>query len=135
MIRFGLCAVAVVMAPAAPAQTIESALGDWSDIPEMPDRTRMSLSNDAMERIDTIVAQGQCPSAGSKNKIRLDMPVLVQFNRKGEPRKVVVRKIGCPEVEQIIGNAALQIAKAGRYKPTGENQTGWYRSEISYRFN
>lgn len=135
MIRIGLSVIALLAGPALQAQTIESAVGDWSSIPEMPARAPLTLSNGAMERIDAIVAGGQCPAAGRKDRIRLDVPVLVQFENTGKPLRVVVRKMGCPEVEQIVGNAALQSARARKFQPTGVNQTGWYRSEIRYHFN
>jgi len=117
---------------ASSAPMIESASGDWSNIPVMPSTTQLMLGTNAMKGIDRAVAQGKCPQLGNKRRIRLDVPVLVQYEANGVKR-VVIAKIGCPEVEAIVGNATWQSAAAGRFRPSGINQTGWYRSEISYR--
>lgn len=120
---------AVIALSSAPM--IESASGDWSNIPHVPSATPMILGTAAMKGIDRAVAQGKCPRIGSKRHINLELPVLVQFEGE-QVRKVVVSKIGCPEVEEIVGNATWQSAAAGRFKPSGINKTGWYRSEVSY---
>lgn len=116
----------------ASAATIEAASGNWSNIPPMPATTQMMLGASAMKSIDAAARQGKCPVIGDRNRVRLDMPVLVQFGSGKDVKRVIVSKIGCPEVEQIVGNAALHSANAGRFRPTGENQTGWYRGRISY---
>ena len=117
---------------AAGRPMIESANGDWSNIPMMPSTTQLMLGTSAMQGIDRAVAQGKCPQLGNKRHIRLQLPVLVKYEAQ-DVRRVVVAKIGCPEVEEIVGNATWQSAVAGRFRPTGVNQPGWYRSEISYQ--
>lgn len=125
-----LLAPVLLMAAAAP--TIEVSSGDWSNIPAMPSKSNFLLGTAAMKGIDRAVAEGKCPQAGSKRHIRLDVPVLVQFGEGAAVQRVVVRKIGCPEVEEIVGNVALQSAQAGRFAPSGINRAGWYRSAVSY---
>jgi hypothetical protein len=136
MIRILLAASAALFSQAALAQSVEVAEGDWSNIPAAglaggPD----FISEKSMARIDKLVAAGKCPSVGDRKFINLNVPILVQFDGGNQVQKIVVRRIGCPELEAIVGGIAAGRAKLGYYKSTGTNQAGWYRSEISYSVN
>jgi hypothetical protein len=136
MIRI-LCAVsAALLAQTALAQSVEVAEGDWSDIPAVGvAKGPAFISDQSMARIDKLLAAGKCPSVGSRKYVNLNVPILVQLDGGDQVQKIVVRRIGCPEVESIVGGIAAGRAKQGYYKSTGQNQTGWYRSEISYSVN
>jgi hypothetical protein len=122
---------AALVAPAT-AQTVQIADGNWSSIPRMIQTDTVELSQATMAKIDTLVAKGKCARIGRKNKVNLDVPFLLQFKPNGVADQIVVKRIGCPEVEQVLAGVAVAFAKSGKFRPTGENQTGWYRSEISY---
>lgn len=136
MIRILLATSAALLSQAALAQTVEVAEGDWSDIPAaaLADGPAF-ISDQSMTRIDKLLAAGKCPSVGNRKRADLNVPILVQFDRGDQVQKIVVRRIGCPEVEAIVGGIAAGRAKQGYYRSNGKNQTGWYRSEISYSFN
>ncbi len=136
MIRILLAASAALLAQGALAQSVEVAEGDWSDIPAAGlEKGPAFISEQSMARIDKLLAGGKCPSVGNRKYVNLNVPILVQFDGGDQVQKIVVRRIGCPEVEAIVGGIAAGRAKQGYYRSTGKNQTGWYRSEISYSVN
>lgn len=131
--RLVLIATAIV-ALAAPtaAQRIEVADGDWSDFPTLEKSQTVNLGDGAMNTIDRLVADGKCSKIGSKKRIRMDIPFLVQFVDGAKVERVMLKRIGCPEVESIAANAAYYAAKAGRIRPGTSNAAGWYRGTVSY---
>ena len=136
MIRILLAASSALLAQSALAQSVEVAEGDWSAIPAagLADGPAY-ISEKSMSRIDRLLAEGKCPSVGNRKYVNMNVPILVQFDGGNQVQKIVVRRIGCPEVEAIVGGIATGRAKQGYYRSTGKNQTGWYRSEISYSVN
>jgi hypothetical protein len=136
MIRILLATSAALLSQSALAQSVEVAEGDWSDIPAASNTGGPAyISERFMGQIDKLLAAGKCPSVGNRKYANLNVPILVQFDGGDQVQKIVVRRIGCPEVESIVGGIAAGRAKQGYYKSTGKNQTGWYRSEISYSVN
>lgn len=136
MIRtFATLPIAALLASTAASagHLVETAAGNWSDIPLLARHHSVRLSNDAMASIDSLAAEGKCSAIGDGRRINLDMDFLVEFARDNSIKRVVVEKIGCPEVEQIAATAASQAADKGWLKPTGENDTGWYRGSITYQ--
>jgi hypothetical protein len=136
MIRILLAASAMFLAQPVLAQAVEVAEGDWSGIPEAGSNGDPAyISDQSMTRIDKLLAAGKCPAVGNRKYVNLNVPILVQFDGGDQVQKIVVRRIGCPEVEAIVGGIAAGRAKQGYYRSTGKNQTGWYRSEVSYSVN
>jgi hypothetical protein len=136
MIRILLAASAALLSQAAFAQSVEVAEGDWSSIPDAAVADGPAyISEQSMTRIDRLLSAGKCPSVGNRKYVNMNVPILVQFDGGDQVQKIVVRRIGCPEVEAIVGGIATGRAKRGYYKSTGKNQAGWYRSEISYSVN
>ena len=115
------------------AHSVETAKGNWADIPLLARHHTVRLSNDAMATIDSLAASGKCSAIGDGKRIDLDMDFLDEFARDNSSKRVIVEQIGCPEVEQIAATAASQAAVKGWLKPTGENETGWYRGSITYQ--
>jgi hypothetical protein len=135
MIRIAATLAMCLAAPAL-AQSVEVAEGNWAGIPEVkPYDPNVRIADDTMKRIERIVQTGDCPAIGRRDRVRLNAPFLVQFGPRGKAEKVVVKRLGCPEVESIVGSVVLARLKDGFYKPTGENRTGWYRSAIEYQMN
>jgi hypothetical protein len=123
---------AALLAAPLTAQTVETGEGDWRNIPPIGQNMSVALGLGAMERIDKIVNKGACKALGRRGKITMAMPFIVEFNPDKSVARLVVKRIGCPEVEQIAASAALHAAKTGRATPTGVNTAGWYRGEVSY---
>lgn len=136
MIRTLLAVSAAFLCQPAFAQSVEVADGDWAGIPVAATTGGPAwISEASMARIDKLVAAGKCIAVGNRKRVNLNVPVLFQFDGTGTVQKVVVRRIGCPEVESVVASVAASRVKLGYYKPTGQNQTGWYRGEVSYSVN
>jgi hypothetical protein len=114
------------------AQNVSSGEGDWSDIPELRKNRIVELSSGAQNMIEKVVAQGRCKAVGSKDRVNLALPFLVEFAPDNKVASIMVKRIGCPEVESIAASTALHAAQAGSIKPNGDNAAGWYRGEVSY---
>lgn len=129
-----LLALALLLAPVqASATTVEVADGNWSFLPLMNQRGSDHLNNDALARIDEIVHAGKCTFPGQKGP-HYDVTVsfAAHFTPDGTLDRLVMKRLNCPEVEGLIGGALLEMIKGGDYKPTGENDQGWYRGELSF---
>ncbi|HEY0028989.1 MAG TPA: hypothetical protein VGC35_14075 [Allosphingosinicella sp.] len=126
------------MAVPSGAQTVRSAEGDWSDMPEIrfDHSISMSMSMEVPEAIQRLVQKGKCSVSGvTKRRVDMDVPFLIRFSPTNAVDEVVVRKLGCERAEAILGAAIIKLAKAGALKPTGQNVTGWYRSSLSFEMN
>jgi hypothetical protein len=118
------------------AQTVQSAEGDWSGLPALMFGDSEIISGEVPEALQRLVTSGECTLRGvSKRKVDMTVPFLVRFSSSNEVADVVVRKLGCAKAEAILGATIVRLAKAGTLKPTGENSTGWYRSELSFEFS
>lgn len=124
-------AIATFALPAT-AQRIEVADGDWSDFPALAKSQTVNLGDGAMADIDRLVAAGKCDKIGNKKRIRMEIPFIAQFSENGSVERVMLQRIGCPEVETIAANAAYYAAKGGMIKAGTSNAAGWYRGLVSY---
>lgn len=134
MKSFALAAALMTIAAfPASAQPVSVAGGNWDNIPAIDAKGEYQMSTDTMERLAALAEEKVCDVPGFKrNRINLTVPFLVQFDAQKTVQRVVVARLGCTRLEQLLGGAALQLSKMGEYTPTGENQTGWYRSELSF---
>ena len=132
MKRFLALALLLGSVPAS-AATVEVANGNWSYLPLMKQRGLVQMSSEAITRIHQIVAEGECTLPGqSKRKLDMTVSFAAHFNPDGTLNRVVLKRLGCPEAEGILGGAVLELVKRGEYKPTGVNTEGWYRGELSF---
>lgn len=117
----------------AGAQSVEVASGNWSNIPVAVARGQMRMTGEMMERMHQLAAQSSCEVRGfTRTNIEMTVPFLIRFTPDGTVERVVVRRLGCPQLESMLGSIVLQLAQAGEYRPTGENEERWYRSELSF---
>jgi hypothetical protein len=132
MKRLLMMSLLLMSAPAA-AQTVLSAGGDWSGVPEIRPRGEHRMSFASMDSIEELAKSGECSLPGlGRKQIKLSVPFVLEFTPEGRVKTVVVRELGCDRLESIMGGVIMQLARAGEYRPTGENQLGWYRSELSF---
>jgi hypothetical protein len=124
------------MAVPSAAQTVQSAEGDWSGLPFLIFGEDEIISGEVPAALQQLVTSGECSLRGvSKRKVDMTVPFLVRFSSANTVEQVVVRKLGCAKAEAILGATIVRLAKAGTLKPTGENNTGWYRSELSFEYS
>lgn len=118
---------------AASAQSVEVAGGDWTNVPAIEAAGEHRISNEILDRMHELAAQGVCEVPGMRrNRINLTIPFVLRFTEQGGIERVVVRNMGCPQLETLLGGVVLELARAGEYRPTGENLERWYRSELSF---
>lgn len=116
--------------------TVETADGDWSNLPRLQARGYDHFNSDFMVRLHQIASQGQCRLPGySGNRLDLRLSFAAQFDRGGSLNRIVIPKLNCPEAEGLIGGALLEMMSGGDYRPTGKNPDGWYRGEFSFSYN
>lgn len=117
----------------ANAQSVEVGEGDWSEVPVIAARGVMRMTSDIVDRLHTIAKETRCDVQGFKpRRIDLSVPFVIRFTPGGAVERIVLRDLKCPQLETTLGAVVLQMAKAGEYRPTGENQERWYRSELSF---
>ena len=133
MKKFLLAAAVIACSIPAAAQQVAVGEGDWSGLPMMRFTDVKTIPVKTVEKIRQLVANGECQIPGvSKRKVDMTVPFIVRFNAKGGVENLVVRKIGCAKAESILASLALGLVWSGNFKPSGENQTGWYQSELSF---
>jgi hypothetical protein len=124
------------MAVPLAAQTVQSAEGDWSGLPALTLSDEQMINGEVPEALQRLVTSGECTLRGvSKRKVDMSVPFLVRFSAANDVQDVVVRKLGCAKAEAILGATIVRLVKAGSLKPTGENSTGWYRSELTFEYS
>lgn len=122
--------IAILAATGTAAEPVSVASGDWSDIPAIGKRGGSVVHNAVAVQIADALA-GECLAPGArKDRLAVRIPFLVEFTPTGQVKQVVVQNINCPRAEAALGGAVLQLAKQGEYRPTGENQVGWYRGDF-----
>lgn len=126
---------AALAAASVPSVTVETAEGDWSNLPRLTHAGSDHLNTNAMVRLHEIASQGQCSLPGySGRRLDLRLSFAAQFDPDGTLRRVVLPKLNCPEAEGIIGGAVLEMMKGGDYRPTGKNPDGWYRGNFTFGY-
>jgi len=131
-----LAAALLVGATQAQAISVETAAaGDWGNVPLLKFRGD-TLKDAVVEKIHSLVASGTCVIPGqSKKKIDMAVPFLVHYGKDGAADRIVIAKLGCAEVESVIGGALVALVDQGAYKATGENPGGWYRHQLSFSYS
>ena len=119
-------------APAS-AQAVEAATGNWNYLPFLKRAGTGTVSAIAVTRIHELVALGKCDLPGqSDEKLDLDVSFAVRYTPEGAVERVIIPKYGCSELEGILGGQVLALLEAGDFKPTGENDDGWYQGVLKF---
>jgi hypothetical protein len=132
MKRFLIMAALLFGAAPAAAQSVEVAEGDWSQIPEIERAGDQRMSGDAFGQAARLLERGGACEQSKSRKIDMTVPFIMEFSPEGSVKRIIIRRLGCPQLEALMGGVVKQLALAGEYKPTGENLANWYRSEISF---
>jgi hypothetical protein len=126
-----IAAALLVTSVAASAAPVEVARGDWSGIPLLKERDGNRISAQAVDRIHRALAEGKCSIPGqSAKRLDLNVPFLVQFGAQARVERIVLQKLDCAAVETVLGSVLADQAERGKFISTGENDAGWYRSEL-----
>jgi hypothetical protein len=134
MIRPLLATLTLCIATPAAAQTVEIGSGEWSKVPRVAPQSGWLPAEFISRRIEQAVATGGCPGFGHKNRVTLNVPFVVQFDESKQAKRIVVRDVSCPRLESALADLALATVKAGGLRMSDVTRAGWYRSELSYRY-
>jgi hypothetical protein len=132
MMKAFLAAALLFTAVQASSATLEVATGDWSNIPFIKPRSFLLISPEAVERVHEVLKKSDCKIPGqSKKWLDLNVPFLLHYGPDGQVDRLVLRRLGCEQVESVLGSVLLKLAEKEQYRATGENAAGWYRSEFN----
>jgi len=132
MMRITALALFLASVPAA-AATVEVADGNWSYLPQLEKRGNFHLSPEAITTIHAMAMTGECNLPGKNgNELDLTVPFAVHFNPDGSLNRIVMKRLGCPKVEGVLGGVLIDMIQSGEYRATGANQDGWYQSDVSF---
>lgn len=126
--------LAAVSSPAS-AVTVETAVGDWSKLPQLSQRGYGNLNEKMQAKLYEIAESQQCPSFQLKEG-RLDFSVTfaVQYAADRTLSRIVFPKLDCAQAESVIGGALLEMLQAGDYAPTAKSSAGWYKGGLGFSF-
>jgi hypothetical protein len=66
------------------------------------------------------------------DKFDIDEPYAVLVEPNGTVSRIIVREMGCPGLNTVIGSTLADLAKRGKFKPTGQPQALWYGGRLSF---
>jgi hypothetical protein len=119
-------------APAA-AQTVETATGDWTNIPEMRQQVGASVDADAVAAISEMIDRGECTIPGQRRgNLDMSVPFLVQFDASGTINRLVVHPVGCARADGLLAGALLRLMQHRGFEPVGGRHEGWFRGEVGF---
>lgn len=124
--------LAALAVPAA-AQTVETGTTEWDKL--VP--ARMGVDDLDYHRLVRWTAQElQDPSCRGKgmrpDRFDIDEPYAVLLEPNGTVRRIIVKEMGCPALNTVIGSTLADMAKRGKFKPTGQPQALWFGGRLSY---
>ena len=132
MTRLFALTLLLVSAPVA-AQTVQVADTDWSYLPRMQHVSNNHLDNIMLAGVHDVIRRGDCEIPGQRrHSVDLTVPFAAQLSADGQVRRLVLKPLGCAEVEGIVAGALLEMLKGGDYRATSRNAEGWYQGEFSF---
>ncbi|MEO8547078.1 MAG: hypothetical protein ABI422_01795 [Sphingomicrobium sp.] len=121
---------------AAPATVrVETASGDWKNLPQLNQKGYNHLSEKMQAKLFEIAESKSCPAFALKQG-RLDFRVgfAVQYEATGTLARLLLPKLDCAEAESVTGGVLLEMLNSGDYSPTGKSSTGWYQGTLGFSF-
>ena len=130
-----LLIAATAAAASEPLPRVETATGNWNDLPRLESRGYSHLDSNAMQRIWEIAKERKCRIPGYvTGKLDMRLNFAVQYSPDGELSRVVLPPLDCPEAEGIIAGAVIAMVKGGDFMRKGESPEGWYQGDLFFGF-
>ena len=115
----------------AQAQQVDVGTGDWTQLPTARNLRSMTISEAAMQRVEAIGRRRTCAVPGlGPRRISLSVPFTIRFDEERRAQRIVLRDLGCPELETVLGRVVQGMAARGAYAPSGG--PGWYRNALEF---
>ena len=123
----------MLLLAAANSAPIEVGKFDPAAFPSAIKVDRRIPQAELIERADRIMKSGRCSFPGQKvDRYSITVPYAVLIEPSGNVDKLVVKEVGCPELELLTGQVANELAKARDFRPTKTAAAQWYVSEVDY---
>ena len=134
MKRFALLLMplAALAAPAA-AQKVETGTTNWEQLAPAP----MGVDDVDYSRLVRWASQElqnpACRNNGWRpDKFDIDEPYAVLVEPNGTVSRIIVKETGCAGLNTVIGSTLADMAKRGKFRPTGQPQPLWYGGRLSF---
>lgn len=125
----------ILLLGAQPAQsvTVETAVGNWDNLPKLEARGPDHLNHGAILEVHQAAIEAKCRLPGQRGgDLHLNLPFAAQFGPDGALNRILLPKLDCPRAEGILGGVLVEMIKGGDYRPSGENLAGWYQGVLSF---
>lgn len=134
MKRIALTAVALVTAAVpAGAQQVSTGTTQWDELPPV----KMGLDDVDYNRLVRWTTQElqkpECRAKGMRPlRFDIDEPYAVLVAPNGTVSRIIVKEMGCPGLNTVIGSTLADMAKRGKFHATGQPTALWYGGRLSY---
>jgi hypothetical protein len=127
-----LLPLAALAAPAA-AQKVETGTTEWDKLAPAP----MGIDDTDYSRLVRWTAQElkdpACRRKGWRpERFDVEEPYAVLVEPNGSVSRIIVKEMGCPALNTVIGSTLADMVKRGKFKPTGQPQPLWYGGRLSF---
>ena len=120
---------------ASAAVQVETATGDWKNLPQLSQRGYEHLPEKAQAKLFEIAEAKTCPSfLLSQGRLDFRLGFAVQYDSTGTLTRLLIPSTGCPAAESVAAGAILGMLQAGDYASTGKSSTGWYQGTLGFSF-
>ena len=127
-----LAAVVFLAAAPAAAQTIETATGDWRNIPRLQ-QAGSSIDPETVSAIVEMAENGECTLTSRRGRnLDVDVAFLVQYNAQGSIDRLVLEPLGCTRADGVLAGAVLRLLRNGGFAPEGGRREGWFRGQVGF---
>ena len=107
------------------AVTVETANGDWSNLPKLNQRGYNHLNEKMQAKLFEIAQSQHCPSFQLKQgRLDFNLTFATQYGTDGTLQRIVLPQLNCAEAEGIVGGAVLEMMQGGDYAPDGKSPPG-----------
>jgi hypothetical protein len=131
-LAFVMIAFAATAVPAV-SQTVETGTTEWDKLPPAKIGTDDVDYNRLVRWAATELANPACRNGGMRpTKFDIDEPYAVLVEPNGNVKRIIVREMGCPGLNTVIGSTVADLAKRGKFRPTGQPQALWYGGRLSF---
>jgi hypothetical protein len=134
MMRLAIVTIALAaLATPALAQTVETGTTEWDKLPA----ARIGVDDIDYGRLVRWATQElqnpACRNQGMRpGKFDIDEPYAVLLQPDGTVSRIIVREMGCPGLNTVVGSTLADMAKRGKFRPTGQQQPLWYGGRLSF---
>ena len=124
---------AMLISSTATAQSVEVGTARWDSFPTLRSKPSRLDDETLMTTVETILRTKQCQFKDqSARRFDISVPYAVQFYGTGKVTRVLVGRMDCNPLEQLVGYAVLAQADAGDLLPELDGKARWYSASMNF---